>query len=393
MTTSNWAHSALDHARFLSEQIGPRGATTPQEKRAAEYARDQLQQAGLNDARVQSFRSTRSGWLPLTIAFSVAVWGTILCWGSFYLTRRPAFGAIIGALLCALSAWTIYAIATQRRHPLIRWLSAARSHNAVGRIAATGTATRQVVLVANLDTYPDSWIFRTPRRTRLFYDWLRVASVSLIVSIGLYTLGALEAWNFAFVAAGVCGLVQSAGILLTIQADQGDFDAGVNDNASGVGVVLALAQQLHAAPLAQTEVWIVCAGGHTLGNSGLQAFMRQQPALALTAWFIGCQRVGRGGQVAYVEREGWLPQVTPREVRDLIGHAITDRLGHQPQAVSTLQSTPIGAAMRRGCKAACIVLEDQAEKSAAAGEAPQLQTAALLKAGQAVHSLLTAIDR
>lgn len=392
MTTQNWGQIALAHARFLCEQIGPRGATTPQEKRAAEYARDQLQQSGLSDARVQSFRATRSGWLPLTIAFSVAVWGTILCWGSFYLTRQPAIGAFSGALLCAISAWTVYAIATQRQHPLIRWLSTAGSHNAVGRIAATGTATRQVVLVANLDTYPDSWVFRSPRRTRLFYDLLRAASISLVVNIGLFALGALEAWSFAFVAAGVCGLVQSAGLLLTIQADQGDFDAGANDNASGVGVVLALAHRLHEAPLAQTEVWIVCAGGHTLGNSGLRAFMRQQPALAQTAWFIGCQRVGRGEQVAYVGREGWLPHVTSREVWDLIAHAITDRLGYQPPAVTILQSTPIGAAVRRGYKGGCIVMKDQAEETTTTGEAPQLQMAALLKAEQAVHSLLTAID-
>lgn len=383
----------MAHARFLCEQIGPRGATTPQEKRAAEYARDQLQRSGLSDARVQSFRAARSGWLPLTIAFSVAVWGTILCWGSFYLTRQPAIGAFSGALLCAISAWTVYAIATQRQHPLSRWLSSAGSHNAVGRIAATGTATRQVVLVANLDTYPDSWVFRTPRRTRMFYNLLRAASVSLIVSIGLFALGALEAWSFAFVSAGVCGLVQSAGILLTIQADQGDFDAGANDNASGVGVVLALAQQLHEAPLAHTEVWIVCAGSHTLGNGGLQAFMQQQTVLAQTAWFIGCQRVGRGEQVAYVEREGWLPQVTSREVRDLIARAVTDRFGHQPQAVTILQSTPIGAAVRRGYKGGCIVMKDQAERRLADKATADLQIEALQQSQQAVLALLAGIDR
>lgn len=52
-TDTQRASQALDHARFLSEQIGPRGATTPEEKRAADYARDQLLQAGLGDARVK----------------------------------------------------------------------------------------------------------------------------------------------------------------------------------------------------------------------------------------------------------------------------------------------------------------------------------------------------
>jgi hypothetical protein len=391
-TDNQWAKQALSHARFLSEQIGPRGATTPAEKRAAEYARDQLQQFGISDARVEAFRSPRSGWLPLTIAFSLAVWGTIICWGGFYLTHIRAGGAAIGAALCAFSAWTIYRMATYRQHPLRQWLSTATSHTAVGHIAATNTATQHIVLVANVDTFPENKVFRTPRRTRLFYGVLRLAAASLLVSILMYVLGALEAWGFAFVSAGLCGFVQSVGLLLTIRADQGDFSAGANDNASGVGVVLALAQQLCEAPLRQTDVSIVCAGSHTLGDGGLQWFMRQQPALAKTAWFIGCQRVGRGDRVAYVNREGWLPRSIRAEVRDLIARTATDRPEQQPRPIATLRATLIGAALWCGYKSLCVVMDNSSRKSETEEAAARLQLSAVEQAHDYVWSLLKTID-
>ncbi|MBP7687618.1 MAG: M28 family peptidase [Thermoflexales bacterium] len=390
-TDTQRASQALNHARFLSEQIGPRGATTPEEKRAADYARDQLQQVGLGDARVETFRSPRSKWLPLTIVFSLAVWGTILCWGSFYLTRVPAIGAAIGAVLCAFSAWTMYRIASYHHHPLRQWLSTATSHTAVAHIAATEATAHQVVLVANVDTAPDSWVFRTPRRTRMFYGTLRLTAVSLVLSVILFVLGGLNAWSFAFISAGLCAFVQSAGILMTIQAEQGDFGAGANDNASGVGVVLALAQQLRETPLKQTEVWIVCAGSHTLDDGGLRAFMQQQPSLAKTAWFIGCQRVGRGDNVAYVKREGWLPRSIRREVRDLIGRT-SDRLGQPPKFVATYESTPISAALWQGCRSVCVTMDDQTRATKTAGTVFRLQAAALHQAQAAVWALLQTID-
>ncbi len=43
-----------------------------------------------------------------------------------------------------------------------------------------------------------------------------------------------------------------------MDTDSTPFDAGANDNASGAGLVLALAEQLRATPLAHTRVWLVC---------------------------------------------------------------------------------------------------------------------------------------
>lgn len=405
-TDNHWAKQALDHAQHLADRIGPRGATTPEEHRAAEYVQSQLKQFGLSDVHIESFRSPRSAWLPLTIVFSLAVWSTIICWASFYLihiprsiaigeegsTRVPAIGALIGAALCAVSAWTLYRVATYHQHPLRQWLSTATSHNAVGHIAVSGIAAQQVVLVANLDTYPDSWIFRTPRRTRLFYGALRLVAASLLISIVLFLLGAFEAWSFAFVSAGLCGVVQSAGILLTIQADQGDFSPGANDNASGVGTLLALAERLRVEPLTHTEVWIVCAGSHTLDGSGLRWFMQHHPDLVHTAWFIGCERAGRGDRVAIVKREGLLPRSIHAEVRALIARATSDRAELRPRPISIARTTPIGPATWHGCKSLCVEMEENSTAARRVDVSARLTTTALNEVHQFVWTLLKTID-
>jgi hypothetical protein len=392
MTTLHYAKQALSHARFLSEQIGPRGAATPEEHRAAEYVQTQLKQSGLSDVRLESFRAPRSGWRPLTVVFSLALWGTILCWGNFYLTRVPAIGALIGVVLCAISLWLLYRIATRRNHFLSRRLATATSHNAVGRIVAANKDTQHVVLVANLDTYPDNWVVRTPRRTRVFYGMLRGVALSLVVSIGLFILGALEAWPFAFVAGGVCSMVQGLGLLLTLQADRGDFSPGANDNASGVGTLLALAERLRVEPLTHTAVWIVCAGSHTVDGSGLRWFMRHHPDLVHTAWFIGCERAGRGDRVAVVKREGWLPRSIRAEVRDLIARATADRVELRPRPISIARTTPIGPATWQGCRSLCVEMEEDRPATRLGDVSDRLTTTALNEVHQFVWTLLKTLD-
>jgi hypothetical protein len=120
--------------------------------------------------------------------------------------------------------------------------------------------------------------------------------------------------------------------------------------------------------------------------------MHQQPTLPPTTWFIGCQRVGCGEQVAYIGREGWLPRSIRREARDLIAHSTTDRPEQRPRFVSTPQSTPISAAVWRGYRSVCVTMENPAGKNDAAGAAFRLQLSALQHAQQAVWALLRTID-
>jgi hypothetical protein len=371
---SIWAERALHHARHLAARIGPRGATTPEEKQAADYTQRQMQQLGLSDVRVETFSAPIAGWLPMTIIFSIAVWSVFACWSLFYLNQgrlagtdtadtgqRAANmiqtslpGALVAAGLCILALIFLFLEVTFRDHALRRFGAHGHSHNVMGRIAPAQTVEQRAVLISHLDTPPAAAVLKTPRRTRLFRAVFYIGVASLIGSVILYVLGGLNIWEWAFVFAGIFGVIQSAVIIQSLRADHGEFTPGANHNASGVGTVLALAERLRGAPLQNTEVWIVCCGSHTTGSNGLRTLLRQHADELRAAWLIGFEGVGVGDRLITINREGWLRRSVHPAVRDLIERTVKAHPDQKIEARATSRNTVVAAATWRGYKSACL---------------------------------------
>ena len=350
---STWAERALHHARHIATRIGPRRAATSEEKQAADYAQRQLQQLGWRDVRMETFSAAASGWLPLTIIFSLAVWGVFACWSLFYLTRTSIVGALLAAGLCLLALVLLYLEVTLRDHPLRR-LARGTSHNTIGHLAPTGLIKQRVVLVSNLDTVPAAPVLKSPRRARVFRVVFYVGAASLVGSVVLYLLGGLNLWEWAFVFAGILALLQSAVIIQSLRADHGELTSGANNNASGVGTVLALAERLRGAPLHNTEVWVACCGSHTSNGSGLRELLRHHDAELRAAWFIGFEGVGVGDRLVAIHREGWLRRSVHPAVRDLIARAAAAQPDRPIETRATSRNTVVAAALWRGRKSVCL---------------------------------------
>ena len=110
------------------------------------------------------------GWLPVTIIFSIAVWGVFACWSLFYLTqalvaranatdtglssaallRAGLPGALVATGLCLLALIFLFLEVTLRDHALRRFGSRARSHNVIGHIAPAHKIKQRVVLISQL---------------------------------------------------------------------------------------------------------------------------------------------------------------------------------------------------------------------------------------------------
>jgi hypothetical protein len=393
---STWAERALQHARHIATHIGPRGAATPEEQRAAKYAQQQMQLLGLRDVRVETFRTTSNGWLPITIIFSIAVWGVFACWILFYLTQTSIVGALLAAGLCVAALALLYLEVTLHDHPLRRLLQGA-SHNAIGHLPPTGPIQQRVVLVSNLDTPPAAPVLKTPRRARVFRAVFYVGAASLVGSVMLYLLGGLDIWNWAFVFAGIFGLLQSAVIVQSLRADHGEFTPGANHNASGMGTVLALAERLRGAPLQNTEVWVACCGSNASGGSGLRELLRRHGAELSAAWFIGFEGVGVGDRVVAINREGWLRRSVHPAVRDLLARAAAAQPDRPIETRATSRNTAVAAALWRGYKSFCVNLYDKRNDIPYAYQladtVEQLQLPALNAAQELGWQLLQQIDR
>jgi hypothetical protein len=415
MTVDNtWAERALHHARHIVTRIGPRGAATPEEKQAADYTQRQLQQLGLRDVRVETFSTISNGWLPITIIFSIAVWGVFACWGLFYLMQALAAqpnaadtgsstatllslpGALVAAGLCCAALVLLYRELTLRDHPLRR-MARGTSHNTIGHLAPAGPIKQRVVLVSNLDTAPAAPVLKTPRRARLFRVVFYLGAASLAGSVVLYMLGGLNLWEWAFVFAGIFGLLQSAVIIQSLRADHGELTPGANSNASGVGTVLALAERLRGAPLQNTEVWVACCGSHTSGGNGLREVLRQHGAELNAARFIGFEGVGRGDRLIVINREGWLRRSIHPAVRELIARTAAANPDRPIESRATSRNTVIAAALWRGCQSVCLSLYDKHNDIPYAynrGDiVEQLQSSALDAAQEFGWQLLQQIDR
>jgi len=355
-----WGERALYHVRHIATGIGPRGVATPEEKRAADYAHQQMQQLGLQQVRLESFAAPVYGWLVIAIAFSLAVWSVFFCWGAFYLTQTRIVGGVLGAAFSAFALVIIYLEANLRDNPLRRLVTRGRSHNAIGRQAPAGSAQakQRVVLVSYLDTPPAARPFKTPRRARLFRWVFLIGAFSLVASVGLYLLGGFDIWEWAFVWAGVCGILQSLVIVQSLQADRGDFTPGANNNASGIGAVLTLAERVKNAPLRNTEVWFACCGSQAVGNAGLRALLQQHGDELREAWFIGFEGVGVGQRLISIQREGWPGPWPGRSLhpalRDLLDRTRRENPALPIEPHVTPRNTVVAYATHRGLKSLCL---------------------------------------
>lgn len=290
----------MDHIRYLAETVGPRGSTTPQEAEAARYAADVLKKLGLEPV-TEFFTSARSAWYPYVLFTGLALLAEVLFWAA------GRTGAIVAAVLTAVALASVLLELAFRPNPF-RWiLPKGRSQNVWARRMPTGEVRQQVVVMGHLDTHRTPLAFSTDRWVRLFSRLVPIGLVSAIALLVLFIVGAVVPgllWRilslpFALVILGV--------FLITVQADFSPYTAGANDNASGAGIVLSLAERLQREPLAHTAVWLVLSGCEEVGCYGAEDFARRhRDELGRAVWVTLDSVGGAHSSPAYLTYETFL---------------------------------------------------------------------------------------
>ncbi|MFN2322388.1 MAG: M28 family metallopeptidase [Trueperaceae bacterium] len=298
--------TALDHVRHLAGTIGPRGTTTDGERAGAAYAAAQLEALGLPPA-VEPFPAPVSGWRPFALASATALVATALAvWGG-------RGGATAGAVLLAVATASVFLEMYFRPNPLRALVRRGESTNVHAVVAPTGPAAERLIVVAHVDTHRTPWAFTTPGRLTLFKASTSAGVAAFVVGtlafavVAVVDPGAARTWLLllAPVYAWVLGL--------TLQPDATPHTAGANDNASGVGVVLELAERLTRAPLARTEVTVLVTGAEEVGSYGAQAYLARHPEVRRDgARAISVDNVaGRGAGPCWTTVEGMVFPLRP----------------------------------------------------------------------------------
>ncbi|MEZ5156752.1 MAG: M28 family peptidase [Solirubrobacterales bacterium] len=337
--------AALKTIEELAEGIGPRRPTGPGERAAAAALVARLRAAGV-DARTEEFRGYSSFAMPFAVVLGTAVLPSLLP-ARFRRTR------LVASLLAAAG---LLSEGSLRFAPISRALARRRSRNVVATIEPVAGTRRTLCLVAHMDTSRSGLIFH-PALVRWMPGWIAANSI-LVLGQGVLEPFARVRGVRAVLKGFRLALLGSLG-LLGEREIRGVDVAGANDNASGCGVVVALAARLAAAPLHDTRVEILITGCEESGTLGAQAY-RDSRGLE-GRMFLNFDNVGGPGTVRFLRREGVIAKWDADPGMIAAAQSVADRrpdLRMAPEddpAGLTYDSSPIHAA---GGRALTISVQD-----------------------------------
>jgi hypothetical protein len=286
----------LAHVQVLAQQIGPRGSTTQGERLGSEYCARVLGDLGLKP-QTETFRSARSIYLPYVLAQI-----TMLIAFAIY----PLAGRATAAAAAVLSIIAIYSATLElgiRDNPLRRVAPKGQSQNVISTIAPSVEHQQDLVLIGHVDSHRTPLIFSSVRWFTAFRVFTPLTFTLGILQMVFYLLGTVTQWVWVWPAT-IPGAV--AGTLLIahhLHADRTPFSAGANDNATGAGLVLTLAEHFLQEPLKYTRVWLACTGCEEVQHYGAADFFQRHRDAMLDPVTVVFETLGCAGP-AWLTREG-----------------------------------------------------------------------------------------
>ena len=300
---------AMDTIAELAADIGPRRPTGPGEAAAAEALVARMRSAGV-DARAEEFAGYSTFGAPFGIVLGLAILPGLL-------PRRRRLPRLLASTLAVAGLLTEGSL---RFAPLSALLARKPSRNVVATIESRGPAERTLCLIAHMDTSRSGLIFH-PRVVGWMPRWIAANSILVLLQ------GALEPLSAWRPARRILGLVRGALVaslgLLGEREVRGVDVPGANDNASGCGVVTALAARLAAEPLQSTRVEVLITGCEEAGTLGAQAYRDSRGVEGRL--FLNFDNVGGPGTVRFLRREGVIAKWNADEGMIAAAQGVADR--------------------------------------------------------------------
>jgi len=287
------------HALNLSRKLGSRGPGSDIESAAASYILHSMSDISEN-VNMETFSCWKSDWNGISL---VCVLGLLSF--ALYLT------SYLASVLLSVFSVLIFQMETYSWAVFSRISPRSPASNIFCRIKPKDEIRRRVVLVANYDT-PKSSIFGRSKLSRAFRAFYFLSFISFLVITGLALfgfLGSLAEIHRKFLLCAWLSCCPLAFYLLiftlAIVSTEifGDYTAGANDNASGVGVMLSVLAAISSNPLEYTEVWGLASARAYAGGRGMVAFLGRHRRQLKDAFIINIDHPGRD-KLSVVTREG-----------------------------------------------------------------------------------------
>lgn len=274
-----------------------RGATTKQERQAAEMLRQNLSSMNI-PAELEPFKATS------TYSWEVILFSLIMITG---LLVSPILSKL-GTAIVLLGFWSYTRHFMGRSTIFTPIIPKKKSQNVVAKIQADQPSDKNILLMAHYDSARASSVF-APKMVKNFRQSFLLNTYVGFFSIIWAYLG--EYWGLSLWFRIVCiglSIVHLINVIIHIHREIfHTFVPGINDNASGVAAVFAVIENLQKDPIQKSNIWIVFTACEEAGIQGAKAFYhRHWPDLAAdkTA-VINLDNIGFGN-LHYVTGEGML---------------------------------------------------------------------------------------
>ncbi len=287
---------AYEFVADLVRQIGPRPAGKAAEAQARDFIEAALESWGYEVQRTPIQFAPIPRFYPI---YPLA--GFLLAVGSWFVTVVPwlvILLPLLGTLLPEITIWTI------QRRP-----RTAYSENLHAYLGEKGPGPT-LILCAHVDTAPASG-FRSALGLALQGRWFNIFQR---MAIALAAVAALSWIGFTipFILLNlirVFGTLTGAWLLMSEAWRQlggrGDYSPGAVDNASGVGLLLAMAEQFAEMPPEGLRPGFLFTGAEETGMHGARSFASGlEPGQKDQLFVLNVDMVGAGDVLRVVTSEG-----------------------------------------------------------------------------------------
>jgi hypothetical protein len=284
----------------------PRGSASEGEQEAARWVASRFQEIGL-EPELETFHFYPEYWN----VWGAHMLGALGAW--LLLGRGGRRRRLLGAAATSFLAASFWGDAAARFHWLRRLFPARPSTNVLARLP-NPQARRLLIVSAHVDAAHSGFVFHPA-----VLDWRRhrfaggempplliLPMWALLSLAGASTLRAIGLPRSLAKMVALPGTALSA-ITTAFLADirRNPVVPGANDDASAVGTVLALAQELTASPPRNLEVWFLVTGCEEGILGGMYAFLERHHAEmeGHRPFVLNLEMLGSGRPV-YTEAEG-----------------------------------------------------------------------------------------
>ncbi len=293
---------------YLAGNLAHRGASTQSERAAADYIHERFA-TYTPDTDMDDFYAIESPWLLFASYYA-----------EFLIIALLAFWWPWVAFAYGILVFTLYMAEFSGYRVLAHLLPQYETQNVVARLLSDNPK-RLFIVTAHYDS-PKYSAITSPQAQpwlRLLHLALVACMVAVLLSCAAEALGLFDDSSLRLDVvlrwSAVMILLCAAAALASCELS-GEFVRGAADNASGVAVLLGLAERFTEEPLENGDVWLVATGSKETWLSGMRRFMAGHAFDRETTYFLNVDHVG-AGELYYVRAEGMLQLLqSPPEMID-----------------------------------------------------------------------------